>query len=283
MKIKSLITASLLGLTNFTLAQTSHPLASTPDFSTYFKEKSACFIVFNLDENKLTTKYNPSRCEEKIPPDSTFKIALSLMAFDQKIINQNTVFKWDGQDRSLSFWNQDQTPKTWLKNSAVWVSQQLTPQLGLDKIKYYLEQFDYGNQDFSGGPGKNNGLTHAWLSSSLKISGNEQLVFLKKLIMNKLPVSKSAMTDTKENMYLETSPNDWKLYGKTGTGSPTHQSINHTRALEDGWFIGYVEKGKQTYLFVLNFSDSKPPNSTEAGGTRAKKITKALLTKMNLF
>jgi beta-lactamase class D/beta-lactamase class D OXA-1 len=261
----------------------ANSFASVEDFSKYFNEKSGCFILFDLNKNKLIEKYNPSRCKEQIPPDSTFKIPLSLMAFDQKLITEKTVFKWDGKDRGLSFWNQDQTPQTWLKNSAVWVSQELTPKLGLDKIKYYLKQFKYGNQDFSGDPGKNNGLTNAWLSSSLKISGDEQLIFLKNFICNKLPVSQAAMTDTKENMYLETSPNGWRLYGKTGSGSNVHQPVNYQHTLEDGWFVGYVQKADQVYVFVLNFSDLKKPNTTEAGGTRAKGIAKDLLKQMDIF
>ena len=51
----------------------------------------------------------------------------------------------------------------------MWLSQLLTPQLEMPKIKNYLQKFNYGNQDFSADVGKNNGLTNAWLNSSLKI------------------------------------------------------------------------------------------------------------------
>ncbi len=241
--------------------------------------------MFDVSKNKLVTEYNSIRCNKPIPPDSTFKIALSLMAFDQKLITQGTIFKWDGKDRGLSAWNQDQTPQVWLKNSTVWVSQELTPKLGMKKIKCYLNKFNYGNQNFSGDPGKNNGLTNAWLSSSLKISAAQQLAFLKALIGNKLPVSQIAMRNTKANMYLETSPNGWKLYGKTGAGSSVHQLINNQGAPQDSWFVGFVEKNDKRYIFVLNFTDLKEPSSTEAGGngTIAKVIAKNLLAVMKLY
>lgn len=241
--------------------------AGTIDFANDFRDKSGCFILYNLNQEKTIVKYNPDRCEQRISPDSTFKIALSLMAFDQKLIDPNTVFKWDGRARSLPAWNQDQTPKSWLENSAVWVSQELTPQLGISKIKYYLKQFNYGNQDFDD-------LTHAWLSSTLKISAEEQLVFLKALAMGKLNVSSEALLLTKSNMHLETLANGWELYGKTGSGfSNTHKGYR------DGWFVGFIEKADKSYIFVLNFSDTQNPNTTAFGGPEARKIAESILNR----
>ncbi|MES2218287.1 MAG: penicillin-binding transpeptidase domain-containing protein [Pseudomonadota bacterium] len=259
-------------LFSFLIAPVS--VANTVDFSKYFNEKSGCFILFDVTNNKLITKYNPARCKEQIPPASTFKLPLSVMAFDQKLIKQDTVFKWDGKTRSFSLWNQDQSPQTWLKNSVVWVSQVLTPKIGLDKINYYLKQFNYGNQDFSGG------LSHAWLHTSLKISADEQLNFLKRMLMEQLPVSPAAMADTKANMYLETSPKGWKLYGKTGTGSYVHDTTNYLQVNEDAWFVGYVQKASKAYVFVLNYSDLEEPNT---GGRRAKGIAKDLLQELGLY
>ncbi|MBS0359077.1 MAG: class D beta-lactamase [Proteobacteria bacterium] len=260
--------------------------ADATDLASYFPDESGCFILYNVNENKIATEYNPTRCAEQIPPDSTFKIPLSLMAFDQKLITQKTIFSWDGVNKGLPRWNQDQTPSTWLKNSVVWVSQELTPKLGMNKIKSYLKKFNYGNQDFSGDAGQDNGLTRAWLSSSLKISGDEQLNFLKSLVADKLPVSQSAMKETKTNMYLLTSPGGWEIYGKTGSGMlmpKAGQPSNDDGKLQDGWFIGYMKRSNQAYIFVLNFSDLKTPTNTDAGGTRAKQKVQDILTKMGLF
>ena len=255
---------------------------SDKNLGEYFEGEIGCFILFDVNKDKIINLYNPTRCFERISPESTFKIALSLMAFDKKIINQNTVFKWDGVDRGLSTWNQNQTPYSWLKNSAIWVSQQITPMINKNNINYYLKVFHYGNQDFTGDLDKNNGLTSAWLSSSLKISGNEQMVFLKNLIANKLPVSQEAMRDTKSNMYLETLDNGWKLYGKTGTGFKTISSIDGKNPLQSGWFIGFIEKENKTYIFILNFSDINIPTTLEVGGVRAKNMVKLILNHIDL-
>lgn len=247
-------------------------LLTSPVFATsfsicdYFAGKSGCFLLYDGNQNNLLTQYNPARCAERLSPNSTFKIPLSLMAFDQKLINQKSVFKWDHKDKGVEppqNWNQNQTPYTWLKNSVVWVSQDLAAKLGENKIKNYLIKFNYGNQ--------NNSLPNFWLDSSLTISADEQLAFMKALLANKFPISKEAMLNTKENMYLETSPQGWKLYGKTGTGK------------SQGWFVGFIEKANQVYIFVLNFSDLQDPKTSEGAGPRAKEITKTLLAKMNLF
>lgn len=205
------------------------------------------------------------------------------MAFDQKIINQNSIFKWDGTKRGLTVWDQNQTPYTWLKDSVIWVSQRITPILGKRTINYYLKIFNYGNQDFSGDPEKNNGLTSAWLSSSLKISGYEQIQFLKNLYFNKLTVSKEAMENTKSNMYLETSSNGWSLYGKTGTEFKPTKFIHGKNDLTGGWFVGFIKKKNQNYIFVLNFADQVSPLNDEAGGTRAKNTVKRILKDLQLY
>lgn len=245
--------------------------ASTPDVSSYFTGKTGCFILYNLNQNALTTEYNSEQCKKQIPPQSTFKIPLSLMAFDQNLITQDTVFKWDGEDRGRTQWKHDQTPKTWLSNSVVWVSQEITPKLGMKKIKHYLKVFQYGNEDFSGDRGKDNGLERAWLNSSLKISADGQLSFLKNFATGKLAVNPGAVNHTKENMYLETSANGWKLYGKTGS--------NITPAI--GWFMGFVEKSGQTYIFVTNITGQG--ENAEISGIKAKEITQKILTAMGLF
>jgi len=105
--------------------------------SEYFSDKNGLFILYNFTQNEPVAEYNPSRYATRISPDSTFKIALSLMAFDQNLITQSTIFKWDGMGKGLPAWNQNQTSKTWLKYSAVWVSQAITPKLGMPRIEIF--------------------------------------------------------------------------------------------------------------------------------------------------
>lgn len=256
--------------------------AKSINYSAYFKNKEGCFILYDLNSQKNVEEYNPSRCATQIAPDSTFKVALSLMAFDQNLITQKTIFKWDRKHRDLPIWNQNQTPHSWLQYSVVWVSQYLTPQVGMDKIVAYLKAFNYGNADFTGDPGKNNGLERAWLGSSLKISANEQIQFLSKLVKNTLPVSQTALNNTKTNMYLGTSSNGWKLYGKTGTHWTPNPENKRKILSQDGWFVGYLQRGSQTYIFAINYTDTQTPNRLE-GGPYARQLTQNILTHLGIF
>lgn len=197
------------------------------------------------------------------------------MAFNQGIINQKTVFKWNGEKGVIPEHEKDHTAASWLKDSVVWVSQRLTPQLGYTRIKQYLDDFNYGNQDFSGDEGKSNGLTHAWLSSSLKISANEQLHFLNAMLTNKLTLTKKATQETIKNLYQGKLDNGADYYGKTGSGRHGHSQ------LRDGWFVGFIKQGNQQYVFVSNLTDqsinNSDPNSKLFGSQLLKPITLRLL------
>ena len=256
------------------------------EYSTQFKNYNACFILYDVNANKVVSEYSPHhRCDERIAPDSTFKIPLSLMAFDQEMINQNTIFKWDGKkSRAYPDWNHDQTPQSWLQYSVVWVSQQITPQLGYPTIKHYLADFHYGNQNFSGDPGKNNGMTHAWLSSSLKISAIEQLNFLKVMLAHKLPITHEAIENTEKNLYQGKLNCGADYYGKTGSGRHGRNDREKSPSkLREGWYVGFIEKEDQRYIFVSNLTDRFPAktnvfgNLSPAGSVESKAITLKLL------
>ncbi len=144
----------------------------------------------------------------------------------------------------------------------------------MDKFQQYVTKFNYGNQDVSGDNGKNNGLTHAWLSSSLEISPEEQAAFLQKLVNNELPVSKKSHTMTKNILFVETLPGGWKLYGKTGSGYKLNAA--KTQKLEDqkiGWFVGWINKGNSNIIFTNYIEDQE---NTYAG-PRAKTAAKEKL------
>ncbi|MGE3920932.1 MAG: penicillin-binding transpeptidase domain-containing protein [Gammaproteobacteria bacterium] len=271
----------ILGLSLFVFTTTLFALSKV-NLAPYFKNETGCFILYDMNKNKIASLYNANRCSKRLPPQSTFKVALSLMAFDKHIINQHTVFKWRHahQNANMPQWNHNQTPHSWLTNSVLWVSRSITPSLGRENIEHYLALFHYGNQDFSGDPGKNNALTNAWLESSLKISAYEQLAFMKNLVNDDLPISKSAQKHTKTNLYRETTANGWKLYGKTGSGSSIESKDGKNPKQAIGWFVGFIQKDKQKYVVILNFTDRKSPTTTEYGGLRAKDTTEKILNQM---
>lgn len=218
---------------------------------------------------------------KRYAPCSTFKVALSLMGYDSGVLKSEEQPAWKFQDVYTDFlpvWKQDQTPKSWMKNSCVWYSQVLTKELGLQKFRDYVTRLNYGNMDISGDKGKDNGLSNSWLSSSLEISSLEQVGFLEKLLADTLPVNAYAHQMTRNIMFIENLKNGWALYGKTGSGFLL--SVDRAQKLEikHGWFVGWIEKSDRKIVFVNHITDDKKENTH--AGLRAKDDAKERLVKI---
>ncbi len=243
------------------------------------KNTDACFLLYNLQTNEYEKVINGARCEERTAPCSTFKLPLAVMSFDAGILrDENTSFLWDGRQRFLPVWNKDHTAQSWIQNSVVWYSQEVTKIMGMKKLKTYMTKFDYGNKDVSGS------LTTSWLTpknkeeGTIRISAFEQISFLKKLWTNKLPASARAMTITQKISYLETSKNGFILSGKTGSGT-----IGENMDKRLGWFIAHVQGNGKEYLAVYTFNDKTPVKDGAFGGPEAKEMLKSLLAKEKLW
>ncbi len=245
--------------------------------STITLAQTQCFLA--QENNKIIKQEGDSKA--RYSPCSTFKIPLSLIGYDAEILTDETHPVWpfkEGYDAFRDAWRQNQTPQSWIKESCVWYSQVLTQQLGIEKFQNYVTKLNYGNKDLSGDAGKHNGLTQAWLSSSLEISPQEQLEFLQKLRDNALPVSEHAHTMTKSILFVEELPSGWKLYGKTGSGYLLNEAKTQKSEIRHGWFIGWIEKNNRKIIFVHHIVDDQK-EETHAG-PRAKKEAKEKLLQM---
>jgi beta-lactamase class D len=128
--------------------------------------------------------------------------------------------------------------------------------------------FHYGNEDVSGNPGKHDGLTQAWLSSSLQISPLEQLAFLEKLVRRQLPVKPKAYDMTGRITAIGTFRDGWDVHGKTGTGFPTAADGSSDENHAFGWFVGWASRGARTVVFVRLIQDDRA--QTTPAGIRAR-------------
>ena len=107
-------------------------------------------------------------------------------------------------------------PMIWERDSVLWYSREITRRLGAKSFAGYVSKFGYGNMDVSGNAGKDNGLTHSWINSSLKISPVEQIAFLRRLLAGKMPVSAKAHEMTRAIM-PSFQAGGWTVQGKTGS------------------------------------------------------------------
>lgn len=206
--------------------------------------ETKCFIAKEGDK----ILQSDGDCDARYAPQCSFNIALSLMGYDAGILDDDTHPEWplkEGYDFFINTCKGPHNPRTWMRDSCVWYSQVLTQKLGMEKFSEYVTKFDYGNKDVSGDKDKNNGLTNAWLSSSLTISPKEQTAFLQKFIDHKLPVSAKSFAMTKKIMFTQEMSGGWKLYGKTGSSS------------KHGWHVGWIEKNGRAIVFASLIADDK--------------------------
>ncbi len=232
--------------------------------------KIICTVISDADTGDIVVQNG--NCEERFTPASTFKIPLAVMGYDSSFLkdahNPTLPFhkgyaEWGGDN-----WKQPTDAVRWLKYSVVWFSQQITASLGEDKLTEYARQFRYGNADFSGDPGKNNGLERAWIASSLKISPLEQTAFLRQLINRELPVSDAAINKTLEVVEGKTLPSGWAVQGKTGMAYPRNADYSFDTKHPWGWYVGWAKKDGRTLVFARLTQEEKAMKGSAGGRAR---------------
>lgn len=221
------------------------PIIEAQDISV---EKTT-LVIKRLSDNKFWLS-NPKRAETRFIPASTSKIPHTLIALETKQALPDTIFKWDGRERFLKSWNQDQTLAQAYQRSAVWVYQEIAQKLGHNVMAEWLKQLDYGNHDI----GDADNVTRYWLQGPLEISALEQVHFLEKLSKNELPLSMETYEKSRAIFKNETKGAS-TLFAKTGW-------MHDDEAMDIGWFVGWVETSdtSETYVFALNID---MPNASD--------------------
>jgi beta-lactamase class D len=213
--------------------------AEDPDLANIFKGRNleGTIVISSLDGRK-TYVHNDARASTRFVPASTFKIPNTLIALEEAaIVNGTEILRWDGQDKGMPTWNQDQSIETAFPSSCVWFYQELAKRVGLSKYKTYLQRIHYGNEKV--GPE----LTTFWLQGDLRISAFEQVEFLRKLFLQQLPFKFTSYALLKKIMVIERTA-FYTLSGKTGWATMSDSPV--------GWIVGYVQAGKEVWLFATN-------------------------------
>lgn len=227
-------------------------------------EDSGCTLVVDFKTAEIL--HETGKCHERHGAQSTFKIPLALMGFDSGILKDAHNPTWNYKpeyNADMEIHRHAADPTRWEKDSVVWYSQELTRALGPEKFQRYIATLNYGNKDISGDPGKNNGLTHSWLSSSLKISPAEQVGFIRKLLRKEFVLSDHAYRMTKA-IIPEFTAAGWTVHGKTGTGYGRTQDGSRDKDIVEGWFVGWAVKDGHTVTFA-KFVSEKPQAGSYAG------------------
>lgn len=223
---------------------------------------TGCTLIAAYPEQKIL--YESGDCDQRQPPASSFKIPLAVIGFDARLLtgaHEPSMPYKDEYKSGMKIQEKTTDPTIWMKDSIVWYSQQLTLKLGTDKFQSYVDQFDYGNKDLSGG------LTTAWLGTSLTISPREQVTFLTKLLNNDLGVSKDA-TDKAMSVMPEFSSPGWRVFGKTGTSWDRDAKGGYDRTRPLGWFVGWADRDGRKIVFAKLVRGNE--KWAEYGGPKAR-------------
>lgn len=225
----------------FTAGAQGAQTAIEPAWQRHFEAKGVrgTFVLFEPLQDRYTIA-DPARAKQRFLPASTFKIPNALIGLEVgSISDENEVFRWDGKPRLRPQWERDQTLATGMRDSVVWMFQEVARRTGKARMREWLHRLDYGNEDLSGG------VDQFWLQGGLRVSAREQVELLYKLAEGRLPMTQRAQRLVRQALVVEKT-RDHTLYAKTGTSGGREPVA---------WWVGWIEKkGRPIAVFAMNYA-----------------------------
>jgi beta-lactamase class D len=215
--------------------------AIEPAWQKHFQAKGVrgTFVLLEPLQERYTV-LDPSRAKQRFLPASTFKIPNALIGLEVgSISDENEVFRWDGKPKLRPQWERDQALASGMRDSVVWMFQEVARRTGKSRMREWLKRLEYGNEDIAGG------LDQFWLQGALRISAREQVDFLYKLAEGRLPMTQRAQRLVRNALVVEKT-RDHTLYAKTGTSGGKEPVA---------WWVGWIEKkGRCIAVFAMNYA-----------------------------
>ncbi len=184
-----------------------------------------------------------SRARRGFLPASTFKIPNALIGLEVgSITDENEVFHWDGKPRLRAAWERDHALASGMRESVVWMFQEIARRTGKQRMREWVEKLGYGNADIRGG------IDLFWLQGSLRVSAMQQVDFLRRLAEGELPMSQRSQRLVRQALVAERT-RGYTLFAKSGTTGAVADPVD--------WWVGWVErKGRPAGYFALNLTPS---------------------------
>jgi beta-lactamase class D len=224
----------------------------------YFKGYTAAFVLQNRTTGEVVD-LDPQQSAKAFAPCSTFKIYNTLIGLELGLIKgaDDPWYTWDGVKRSIDEWNQNLTLRQAIRVSAVPAYQILAREIGVKRMKQYIDLIDYGTKDIS------SGIDQFWLirpgAKSIEISALKQVALLNELLDGKLPFSSKNIAILKDILKYEKTDKG-TLYGKTGS------AFDEQDKGILGWYVGFLESKGVVYVFACNITGGENPSGKTARG-----------------
>jgi beta-lactamase class D len=184
-----------------------------------------CFALMENGSAQFTITDLSIYKDSSFAPLTSFFAVPSLIALDRGYINH--------------------TASTWVSNDSVVYYQNIIEKIGRTDLLKVMDSLHYGKGIVS------NDFNNFWRDSSLRITPDEQLGFIKKLYFNQLPFQKRSQ-DIYKQMILKEDNSSYKLSYVYGSAENKSSS---------NWIIGYVEENKHPYFFVMYVVDQNNTNN----------------------
>ena len=224
------------------LGATATETVARPDWQRHFDAHGVqgTFVLFEPANDRSLVLDEP-RARRGYLPASTFKVANALIGLEVgSIADEKEVFPWDGKPKLRAAWERDQTLASGMRESTVWMFQEVARRTGKRRMKEWLERLDYGNKDITGG------IDLFWLQGGLRVSAVEQVDFLRRLSEGALPMTQRSQRLVR-NVLVREKTRAHTLYGKTGTSGAVKNPVQ--------WWVGWIErKGRPTAYFAMNLA-----------------------------
>lgn len=244
------------------------------DFQSYFDTcgVEGSIAIYDIDNQKWIVSDTIGLITETLPA-STFKIINLLIALETKTIqDENEIVEWVGSTDTLKYGFRpeiyhDMSVKEAFELSAGWVFVELAKKMGKDTYKKYLIDSKYGNKNFTQVE------ADFWNFGDFAISPKNQVDFLRNLYEENLPFSKQNIDIVKRVMITEQT-DEYTIRAKTGW---TRENNINT-----GWWTGYIETKKGTYIFATRLLQDRKMNRSDFGSCR-KEITKKVFKDLGII
>jgi beta-lactamase class D len=223
------------------------------DWADVFRAEQAqgTFVLFHTATGQ-TERYNVERAARRYVPASTFKLYNALVAVETGVVRDvDSVFVWDGAERSIGAWNRDHTLRSGMASSVVWLYQRVGRDVGRAR---YLDAFDhtpYGNGTIGGDEAL------FWLDRSLRISADEHVAFVDRLRRGDTGFSDATEATVRGIVPVLVEQGEGRpvrLLGKTGLSSAEGGP-------QIGWLVGWAERTPAEggdVVFALNVEAAGP-------------------------
>ncbi len=189
--------------------------------------------VFVLYEPETGTVHRSDArlAAERRVPASTFKVYNALVALETGVVRDpDSLFAWDGVERSIADWNRDHSLRSGMEFSTVWLYQRVAQAVGAERYRAAFAREPYGN----GQVGES--VTTFWLDGPLGISPDEQVAFLDRLRLGRLAFRPEVQA-TVRDLLVSYGEAGGTIRGKTGWQTEADGT-------DLGWLVGWVERSR---------------------------------------